>query len=82
MPYVETLADIIQTGDTPLTIGTWESNKISLMKMVTKELSENSKISKPFSVYLFKIMRHWPYLVPIDIIPNSEVSLLIICLCS
>jgi hypothetical protein len=27
----ETLADIIQTGDTPLIIGMWESGKISLM---------------------------------------------------
>ena len=32
-PYVETLADIIQTGNAPLTIGgfgTWDSGKISL----------------------------------------------------
>jgi predicted KAP-like P-loop ATPase len=36
-PYVETLADIIQTGDTPLTIGVfggWGSGKTSLMRMV------------------------------------------------
>ncbi len=36
-PYVETLADIIQTGNTPLTIGVfggWGSGKTSLMKMV------------------------------------------------
>jgi predicted KAP-like P-loop ATPase len=35
-PYVETLADIIQTGNTPLTIGvfgTWGSGKTSLIKM-------------------------------------------------
>ena len=35
-PYVETLADIIQTGNTPLTIGVfgvWGSGKTSLMKM-------------------------------------------------
>ena len=34
-PYVETLADIIQTGNIPLTIGvfgTWGSGKTSLMK--------------------------------------------------
>lgn len=40
-PYVETLADIIQTGNTPLTIGvfgTWGSGKTSLMKMVKKNL--------------------------------------------
>ncbi len=41
MPYVETLADIIQTGNTPLTIGvfgTWGSGKTSLMKMVKNKL--------------------------------------------
>ncbi len=40
-PYVETLADIIQTGNTPLTIGvfgTWGSGKTSLMRMVRKNL--------------------------------------------
>ena len=40
-PYVETLADIIQTGNTPLTIGvfgTWGSGKTSLMKMVKNQL--------------------------------------------
>jgi formylglycine-generating enzyme required for sulfatase activity len=40
-PYVETLADIIQTGNTPLTIGvfgTWGSGKTSLMRMVKKQL--------------------------------------------
>ena len=34
-PYVETLADIIQTGNTPLTIGvfgTWGSGKTSLIR--------------------------------------------------
>jgi putative protein kinase ArgK-like GTPase of G3E family len=34
-PYVETLADIVQTGNTPLTIGvfgTWGSGKTSLME--------------------------------------------------
>jgi len=34
-PYVETLADIIQTGDTPWTIGvfgTWGSGKTSLIQ--------------------------------------------------
>ena len=41
MPYVETLADIIQTGNTPLTIGvfgTWGSGKTSLMRMVRNQL--------------------------------------------
>lgn len=36
-PYVETLADITQTGNTPLTIGvfgTWGSSKTSSMKLV------------------------------------------------
>jgi formylglycine-generating enzyme required for sulfatase activity len=40
-PYVETLTDIIQTGNTPLTIGvfgTWGSGKTSLMRMVRKNL--------------------------------------------
>ncbi len=40
-PYVETLADIVQTGDSPLTIGvfgTWGSGKTSLMRMVRKKL--------------------------------------------
>jgi pantothenate kinase-related protein Tda10 len=35
MPYVETLADIIQTGNTPLTIGvfgTWGSGRAFLIK--------------------------------------------------
>lgn len=39
-PYVETLADIIQTGNTPLTIGVfggWGSGKTSLMKMVRND---------------------------------------------
>lgn len=41
MPYVETLAEIIQTGNTPLTMGvfgTWGSGKTSLMRMVKKQL--------------------------------------------
>ena len=36
-PYVETLADIIQAGNTPLTIGvfgTWGSGKTSWIKYV------------------------------------------------
>ena len=40
-PYVETLVDIIKTGNTPLTIGvfgTWGSGKTSLMRMVRKKL--------------------------------------------
>ncbi len=47
-PYVETLADIIQTGNTPLTIGvfgTWGSGKTSLMKMVKKTLPADFTIA-------------------------------------
>jgi len=48
MPYVETLADIIQTGNTPLTIGvfgTWGSGKTSLMKMVKKSLPNDFTVA-------------------------------------
>ena len=44
MPYVETLADIIQTGNTPLTIGvfgTWGSGKTSLMRMVKNGIPDS-----------------------------------------
>lgn len=47
-PYVETLADIIQTGNTPLTIGvfgTWGSGKTSLMKMVKKSLPDDFTVA-------------------------------------
>mgnify|MGYP000979676654 CR=1 FL=1 len=47
-PYVETLADIIQTGNTPLTIGvfgTWGSGKTSLMKMVKKNLPNDFTVA-------------------------------------
>lgn len=47
-PYVQTLADIIQTGNTPLTIGvfgTWGSGKTSLMKMVKKELPDDFTVA-------------------------------------
>ena len=47
-PYVETLADIIQTGNTPLTIGvfgTWGSGKTSLMRMVKKNLPDDFTIA-------------------------------------
>lgn len=47
-PYVETLADIIQTGNTPLTIGvfgTWGSGKTSLMKMVKSKLPDEFTIA-------------------------------------
>lgn len=47
-PYVETLADIIQTGNTPLTIGvfgTWGSGKTSLMKMVKNQLPDDFTIA-------------------------------------
>ncbi len=44
-PYVETLADIIQTGNTPLTIGvfgTWGSGKTSLMKMIKNGIPKSN----------------------------------------
>ena len=47
-PYVETLADIIQTGNTPLTIGvfgTWGSGKTSLMKMLKNELPDDFTVA-------------------------------------
>jgi len=47
-PYVETLGDIIQTGNTPLTIGvfgTWGSGKTSLMKMVKKQLPDDFTVA-------------------------------------
>ncbi len=55
IPYVDTLVDIIKTGDTPLTIGvfgTWGSGKTSLMKMVQKRLP------KTFTVVWFDA---WKY---------------------
>jgi len=55
IPYVDTLVDIIQTGETPLTIGifgTWGSGKTSLMKMV------NKKLPKSFTVVWFEA---WKY---------------------
>ncbi|WKZ40976.1 MAG: SUMF1/EgtB/PvdO family nonheme iron enzyme [Anaerolineales bacterium] len=47
-PYVETLADIIQTGNTPLTIGVfggWGSGKTSLMKMVRNDLPDDFTVA-------------------------------------
>lgn len=47
-PYVETLADIIKTGDTPLTIGVfggWGSGKTSLMRMVRKQLPKKFTVA-------------------------------------
>ena len=47
-PYVETLADIIQTGNTPLTIGvfgTWGAGKTSLMKMVKNQLPNDFTVA-------------------------------------
>lgn len=44
-PYVETLADIIQTGNTPLTIGVfggWGSGKTSLMRMVQNGIPDSA----------------------------------------
>ncbi|KAF0106945.1 MAG: hypothetical protein FD146_2055 [Anaerolineaceae bacterium] len=47
-PYVNTLADIISTASTPLTIGifgTWGSGKTSLMKMIKNDLKRKQKFS-------------------------------------
>ena len=47
-PYVQTLADIAATGNTPLTIGvfgTWGSGKTFLMKMVKKHLPEDFTVA-------------------------------------
>ena len=47
-PYVETLADIIQTGNTPLTIGvfgTWGSGKTSLMRMVKNQMPKDFTVA-------------------------------------
>ena len=47
-PYVETLADIAQTGNTPLTIGvfgSWGAGKTSLMMMVRDLLVEDCTIA-------------------------------------
>ena len=47
-PYVETLADIIQTGNTPLTIGVfggWGSGKTSLMRMVKNQLPKKFTVA-------------------------------------
>jgi formylglycine-generating enzyme required for sulfatase activity len=62
-PYVETLADIIQTGNTPLTIGvfgTWGSGKTSLMKMVRNGIPESKYkgLPKDFTVAWFDA---WKY---------------------
>lgn len=62
-PYVETLADIIQTGNTPLAIGvfgTWGSGKTSLMKMVWNGIpeSEYKGLPKEFTVAWFNA---WKY---------------------
>ena len=62
-PYVETLADIIQTGNTPLTIGvfgTWGSGKTSLMKMVKNGIpeSEYGGLPKDYTVAWFDA---WKY---------------------
>jgi formylglycine-generating enzyme required for sulfatase activity len=47
-PYVDTLVDIVENGNTPLTIGvfgTWGSGKTSLMRMVKKGLPEEFTIA-------------------------------------
>ncbi len=62
-PYVETLADIIQTGNTPLTIGVfggWGSGKTSLMRMVKNGIpdSDYKGLPKDFTVAWFDA---WKY---------------------
>jgi formylglycine-generating enzyme required for sulfatase activity len=62
-PYVETLADIIQTGNTPLTIGvfgTWGSGKTSLMKMVQNGIpkSKYKGLPKDYTIIWFDA---WKY---------------------
>jgi formylglycine-generating enzyme required for sulfatase activity len=62
-PYVETLADIIQTGNTPLTIGvfgTWGSGKTSLMRMVKNGIpkSKYKGLPKRYTVAWFDA---WKY---------------------
>ncbi|MCC7188014.1 MAG: SUMF1/EgtB/PvdO family nonheme iron enzyme [Anaerolineales bacterium] len=62
-PYVETLADIIQTGNTPLTIGVfggWGSGKTSLMRMVKNGIpdSDYGGLPKDFTVAWFDA---WKY---------------------
>ncbi|WKZ44022.1 MAG: SUMF1/EgtB/PvdO family nonheme iron enzyme [Anaerolineales bacterium] len=62
-PYVETLADIIQTGNTPLTIGVfggWGSGKTSLMRMVKNGIpdSDYKGLPKDYTVAWFDA---WKY---------------------
>jgi formylglycine-generating enzyme required for sulfatase activity len=62
-PYVETLADIIQTGNTPLTIGVfggWGSGKTSLMRMVQGGIpkSEYKGLPKDYTIVWFDA---WKY---------------------
>lgn len=62
-PYVETLADIIQTGNTPLTIGVfggWGSGKTSLMKMIRNGIqkSKYEGLPKDYTVVWFDA---WKY---------------------
>lgn len=62
-PYVETLADIIQTGNTPLTIGVfggWGSGKTSLMRMVQNGIpgSEYKGLPKDYTIVWFDA---WKY---------------------
>ena len=48
MPYIETLAEVVESSNTPLTIGifgTWGSGKTSLMGMVRDQLPENFTVA-------------------------------------
>ncbi len=48
MPYIETLAEVVESSSTPLTIGifgTWGSGKTSLMGMVRDQLPENFTVA-------------------------------------
>lgn len=48
MPYIETLSNVVQQSNTPLTIGvfgSWGSGKTSLMGMVGDKLPENFTVA-------------------------------------
>lgn len=55
-PYVQSLADIIMTGSTPLTIGvfgTWGSGKTSLMKMVQEQVPKQGAVAGWFDAWKY-----------------------------
>ncbi len=55
-PYVQSLADIIVTGSTPLTIGvfgTWGSGKTSLMRMVQEQVEVQGAVTGWFDAWKY-----------------------------